>query len=404
MLARAFGLGGRSRASSFERHILSMAFLGNHAVNRINLHYGVYALATASGGTFLLVFLLRVGLSAQEALLTSVAFVAGRFAVRPFVLPLAKRFGLKAMVIFGTFMLALQYPLSAAISGLDWALFARNAVAAIGEAFYWTCFHAYFASLGDAEHRGHQIGAREALAQGIAIVAPLVGAWGLDSFGPEWMFPAVGIVQALAVLPLLGLPDVAVKREAPGAFRGAWAGALIFVVHGWFTAGFIVVWQVALFVALGSSFSAYGGAMALAALAGAAGGLLLGKRLDGGHGAYAVLFVFAAMIAATVARAASLGSPEAAVAANALGVFAMCFYVPTLMTAVYNLSKVSPCSLRFHMAAEGAWDVGYCAAVMVCIAFLAGGLAIGAGVLLAAPALAVLGVMLRRYFGRALPV
>lgn len=381
-----------------------MAFLGNHAVNRINLHYGVYALATASGGTFLLVFLLRVGLSAQEALLTSVAFVAGRFAVRPFVLPLAKRFGLKAMVIFGTFMLALQYPLSAAISGLDWALFARNAVAAIGEAFYWTCFHAYFASLGDAEHRGHQVGAREALAQGIAIVAPLVGAWGLDSFGPEWMFPAVGIVQALAVLPLLGLPDVAVKREAPGAFRGAWAGALIFVVHGWFTAGFIVVWQVALFVALGSSFSAYGGAMALAALAGAAGGLLLGKRLDGGHGAYAVLFVFAAMIAATVARAASLGSPEAAVAANALGVFAMCFYVPTLMTAVYNLSKVSPCSLRFHMAAEGAWDVGYCAAVMVCIAFLAGGLAIGAGVLLAAPALAVLGVMLRRYFGRALPV
>lgn len=381
-----------------------MAFLGNHAVNRINLHYGVYALATASGGTFLLVFLLRVGLSAQEALLTSVAFVAGRFAVRPFVLPLAKRFGLKAMVIFGTFMLALQYPLSAAISGLDWALFARNAVAAIGEAFYWTCFHAYFASLGDAEHRGHQIGAREALAQGIAIVAPLVGAWGLDSFGPEWMFPAVGIVQALAVLPLLGLPDVAVKREAPGAFRGAWAGALIFVVHGWFTAGFIVVWQVALFVALGSSFSAYGGAMALAALAGAAGGLLLGKRLDGGHGAYAVLFVFAAMIAATVARAASLGSPEAAVAANALGVFSMCFYVPTLMTAVYNLSKVSPCSLRFHMAAEGAWDVGYCAAVMVCIAFLAGGLAIGAGVLLAAPALAVLGVMLRRYFGRALPV
>jgi hypothetical protein len=78
--------------------------------------------------------------------------------------------------------------------------------------------------------------------------------------------------------------------------------------------------------------------------------------------------------------------------------------VPTLMTAVYNLSKVSPCSLRFHMAAEGAWDIGYCAAVLVCVAFLAGGLAIGAGVLLAVPALAALGVMLRRYFVRALPV
>ncbi len=381
-----------------------MAFLGNRAVNRINLHYGIYALATASGGTFLLVFLLRVGLTPSEVLLTSVAFVLGRFAARPFVLPLAKRFGLKAMVIFGTFMLALQYPLSAEVSGLDWALFARNAVAAIGEAFYWTCFHAYFASLGDAEHRGHQIGAREALVQGIGIVAPLLGAWALESLGPHWMFTAVGIVQALAILPLLGLPDVAVKREAPGAFRGARDGAAIFVVHGWFTAGFIVVWQVALFMALGQSFSAYGGAVALAAVAGAAGGLLLGKRLDGGHGAYAVVFVFGAMVAATVARAARLGSPEAAVAANALGVFAMCFYVPTLMTAVYNLSKVSPCSLRFHMAAEGAWDVGYCGAMLVTVAFLAGGFAISTGVLLAVPALAVIGLMLRRYFVRALPV
>ena len=124
----------------------------------------------------------------------------------PFVLPLAKRFGLRAMVIFGTFMMALQYPLSAEVSGLDWALFARNATAAVGEAFYWTCFHAYFATLGDAEYRGHQIGAREALAQGIAIVAPLLGAWALESLGPHWMFTAVGVVQALAVMPLLGLP------------------------------------------------------------------------------------------------------------------------------------------------------------------------------------------------------
>ena len=380
-----------------------MAFLGNSAVNRINLHYGIYALSAASGGVFLLVFLRRAGLSVPEALLTSAAFVAGRFVVRPFVLPLAKRFGLKAMVIFGTFMMALQYPLSAEVSGLDWALVARNATAAVGEAFYWTCFHAYFATLGDAEYRGHQIGAREALAQGIAIVAPLLGAWALESLGPHWMFTAVGIVQALAIVPLLGLPDVAVKREVADAFRGAREGALIFVAHGWFTAGFIIIWQLALFVALGESFSAYGGAMALAALAGAAGGLLLGKRIDGGHGALAVLFVLGAMIVAAIARAASLGSPEIAVAANAFGVFVLCFYVPTLMTAVYNLAKVSPCPLRFHMVTEGAWDIGCSAAVLLSVALLFGGLTLATGVLLAVPALVALGVMLRRYFVRAAP-
>jgi hypothetical protein len=40
----------------------------------------------------------------------------------------------------------------------------------------------------------------------------------------------------------------------------------------------------------------------------------------------------------------------------------------------------------------------------VTVAFLAGGFAIGTGVLLAVPALADIGLMLRRYFVRALPV
>ena len=52
---------------------------------------------------------------------------------------------------------------------------------------------------------------------------------------------------------------------APGVFRAARRGMMLSLTDGWFDAWFLPVWQVALFLSLGESISAYGGAMALAA-------------------------------------------------------------------------------------------------------------------------------------------
>ena len=46
-----------------------MAFFGNDAVNRVNLHYGVQAVAMGAGGVFLLTFLIHAGVSVPGALL-----------------------------------------------------------------------------------------------------------------------------------------------------------------------------------------------------------------------------------------------------------------------------------------------------------------------------------------------
>ncbi len=46
-----------------------MAFLRNDAINRVNLHSGIHALAHAAGGIFFLVFLLRAGVSIPAALI-----------------------------------------------------------------------------------------------------------------------------------------------------------------------------------------------------------------------------------------------------------------------------------------------------------------------------------------------
>ncbi|MFN8947630.1 MAG: MFS transporter [Alphaproteobacteria bacterium] len=378
-----------------------MSFLANRAVNLLSLHYAFQALAQGSGGVFLLVYLLKAGLTLEQTIMALAATVALRFIFRRGVVSFARQFGLKAALVTGCLILSLQYPLSAAIDGVGWALLARCVATGAGEAFYWSSFHAFFASLGDSESRCRQVGAREALAAAIGIIAPLFGAWALMNVGAGGAFALIGLVQALGIVPLLWTSDVKIAPEAPGMQAAARTGRHIYLLNGWFAATFILAWQVALFLALGESLSAYGGTMALAAVAGAAGGLMVGHLLDEGRGApVAVLVVFAGIAAIAILRAASLEAPALAIAANAIGAFAICFYVPVMNAPVYNLAKASPCALRFHVATEDSWDIGCIAACALALALLAAGLGLSAVILLALASCLGHAIVLHRYYTR----
>ena len=80
---------------------------------------------------------------------------------------------MRPLVIAGTCLTAVQYPLLAAVHGVGPALFVLCAIAALGDTFYWSSYHAYFAALGNHEHRGSELGAREAIAAMAGIVSPL---------------------------------------------------------------------------------------------------------------------------------------------------------------------------------------------------------------------------------------
>jgi hypothetical protein len=377
-----------------------MSFFGNRAINRVNLHYGLQQFAQGAGGVFFLVFLLKAGVPVPLTLAANAAIVAQRFLIRPAVLPLAQRIGLRRTLIAGVAMEALAYPLLAEVSGLNWAFVTLVLVTPIGSVLYWTCYHAYFAALGDAEHRGGQVGAREALAALVGIVAPLVGAWLLVTAGPRIAFWIVAGLQLLAVTPLIDGPDVAVARDAPGGFRAARLGATLLATDGWFSAGYYYVWQVALFGALQQSYAAYGGAMALAAVAGAACGLVIGRRIDLGHGRTALVVACLVAVAVVSLKAASLGSPWLAVVANAMGAIVVALWIPALMTPVYNLAKASPCPVRFHIATEGGWDVG-CGLGSLAAAVLAWrGESLSGAVLLALAGVILAFILLWRHYPR----
>jgi hypothetical protein len=375
-----------------------MAYLKNGAVNLLSLHYGLHALAMNGAGVFWAVYLLKAGVPAP-AVFGSLALLLGtRFLFRPAILLVAPRFGLRALVIFGAVLGALPYAILPHVHGVDLALLALCIVSAIADTFYWTSYHAYFAALGDTEHRGKQISAREALAALTGIVGPLLVGWTLVTLGPQVAFGAAAVAQAISALPFLWTPDVAVKPAAPNALRTALPGMVMFATDGWIYACSGYAWQIALFVALGESFTAFGGAVALSALVGAISGLVLGKHIDAGRGVRAVWLAYGSLAVLILLRAASVDMVALALIVNTLGALVMCLYVPTKMTAVYNQAKRSPCPLRFHVATEGGWDIGGTSGCVAAATLSALGAPLSTTILMALAGVALGHFLLYRYY------
>lgn len=376
-----------------------MPLSDDRAIRRATLHYAIQAFAAAAGGIFMLVFLLKAGVPVAVALLYQAGIVAGRFLIRPLVLPLGVRFGVKPLLIAGTLLSAATYVLLGQIKGPGWPLVALCLFSSLGYLLYWLCFHAYFAALGDSDRRGGQVGLREAIVAGVGIVAPLAGAWGLTTLGGPITFALVGLVMASAALPLIGAPNVAVAPEAPDGYRVPWTGLGLMFGDGFMSAGYHFSWLIALFVTLGESFGAFGGAAAAAAAAGAVGGLVLGRAIDAGQGRRAVVVAYTAITAVLLMRAFSLSTPWLAVLANAAGGLIVALVTPVLMTPVYNLSKASRCTLRFHIATEGAWDLGCLSGCLGAAGLAALGLPLSLPILTGLLAVAGLTVLLFRHYG-----
>ena len=373
-------------------------FFRNDAVNRVNLHSGVQALAQGAGGVFVLVYFLQAGLTIPQALLAYAGIMVGRFIIRPAVLPIAKPLGIKPMLVAGAIAQALPYFLLAEVKGVGWPLFAVIGLWALAGVVYWNAYNAYFSAIGDAEHRGHQLGVREALVAAAGVLGPILGAWTLIAAGPRWTFVLVGLVELAAVLPLIGLPNIPVPASAPGVLRLARPAAIYNALDGLMDASYVYLWQIALFVSLGESLAAYGGAMALAGLVGGGCALLLGRHIDLGFGRRAVWLVFGIGAASVLLRAASLDHVWLAVAASGLTAIFMPLLGPVIGASIYNMAKASPCTLRYHLATEAGWDVGGVIGCVVCAGIIQEGGSLRLAILFGLPAVLACGWWLRRLY------
>jgi MFS transporter, DHA1 family, inner membrane transport protein len=68
------------------------------------------------------------------------------------------------------------------------------------------------------------------------------------------------------------------------------------------------------------------------------------------------------------------------------------------MTPVYTMAKHSPCTLRFHVAAEGGWDVGGAMGLLAAALATGLGAALSVSIFQSLAGIAAITIMLRRYY------
>ncbi|MFO1033711.1 MAG: hypothetical protein U1E15_06455 [Hyphomicrobiales bacterium] len=335
-----------------------MAIFRNKSFILVYLHSALQSIAMYGGEAFAFVYLLAAGVPVAVVLLSIGAMFGSRILFRRMVLPAVKRLGLRRTLALAIVLEAATYPVLSQVDSAGPLLAAYLAMWAISSCFYWTTYHTYVSLVGDNDVRGSQVSFMELLGAVMGIVAPLARGFMLTLFSPLVAFGSVGAIMAASAIPILLGPDVAIAPDAsvpPATRRQA---RLMLFSDGLRSGSFHFTWLVALFITLGSSFSAFGGAMALAGLAGALAGLVVGRAIDLGKGLVAVRIGFGVLALAILARAFGYSLPWTAIAANALAAAAWPIYNTGFMSRVYQLSKQSACPLRFTVIAEGGWDLG----------------------------------------------
>ncbi len=342
-----------------------MGFFVNRRFNLIYVHAALQAFAMHGGEAFAFVYLLKAGIPVPIVFVSIGALFGSRLLFRMGVLPIVKRIGLRNALIIGVLAEGTTYPMLSQVTGTGPLLIAYLTIWAMSSSLYWTTYHAYVVLIGDGEHRGAQVSIMEFIGTFIGIIAPVTTGLLLTWFDPLVAFSVVGLAMICSAIPIMLLPNLKVAPDAdmPGQTRRL--ARMVMFTDGLRAGAFHFTWLIVLFITLGSNYVAYGGAMALAGLAGAAASLFLGRSIDLGKGRRAAQIGFAVVAVAVLARAFGYPYTWSAVLANAAAAIAMPIYATAFGSRVYALAQHSPCALRFHIVAEGGWDLGTATACFI---------------------------------------
>ena len=367
-------------------------------LHRLYAHSALQSFVEAGGGIFLAGFLVSRGFSFPAALASFALIVLSRLALRGFVLPLAVRYGVRNVLLIGIGIRAMSFALLPLVHEVGLLLALFLAVSGLGSVLYWTAWHGFLPVLTDTGRGGQQISVQQATSAIVGIAAPALGGLLLAHGGPGMAFAVITGLQLASALPLLGAPNPPIERAAtlePGI--ASYARRLYF--HEGFHSGCaVVIWNLALFGSLGEHFDQFGAAMAAAGLAAAAGGLLVGRLIDGGRPRHSLLIAYGAAALALAAKGSALGHPLLAVAATPLGALVVPMTSTAMLAPLYAMARQGPCVLRFSMATEGGWDLGCSAACLTAAALLAGGAGFHLPILVGLAAIAAMAWMLDRWY------
>lgn len=370
------------------------------ALGPITLHSALQALAENTGGLFMTAFLVRQGVPQPLALAAFAALVMTRFVMRPLVLVLALRRGLRQVLLIGIAIRAAGYVLLGFVTRVDAVMLAYVLAMGLGSVLYWTAWHAFNAAIAHGEARGRQVSLQQAATAGVAIVAPLIGGAIHDHLPAGLGFALIAAIQLGAGWPLLAAGDVGIAPVVTPNRALTRYAQLLYSAEGLHSGAVNVVWNLALFVSLGERFGAFGGAMALSGASAAGVSLLIGRRIDAGHGRAMVPMAYGAAALVVVLKTIAWHHPIAAVVATALGALVTPVAQVALLAPLYAMARASACPLRFAMATEAGWDMGCALVCLIAAATLALGATFALPILTGLAGVATVTTMLTRWYAR----
>jgi MFS transporter, DHA1 family, inner membrane transport protein len=335
-----------------------MAAFKDKNFNLIYVHVVLQSLVMHGGEGFAFIYLLKAGISIPVVLLCIAAMFASRILFRMAVVPISITFGLRRTLIAAVVVEGATYLLLPMVTETGPILYLYLALWAASSSFYWTTYHTYVARIGSNERRGTQVSVMEFFGTFAAIVAPLIMGFLLTWFNPWVGFGFVTASMLLAALPFVFGPEVEVKKTASLSAETKNYARLIMFTDGLRFATTHFFWLIVLFLTLSSNYIAFGGALAVAGITGALMGLITGRWFDLGRSEHATRLGFGAITLASIAKCFGYHVPWSAVASNALNAAAWPSYATAFNSQVYNLARKSSCALRFHVVAEGGWDMG----------------------------------------------
>ena len=335
-----------------------MRFFDNSAINRIYLHSALRGVSEYSGTAFVLVFLLKSGIALPLVFLSLTAIVLMRLLFRQIILPFARRYGIRATLITGLVIGAVAFIPIGFVCDAGPMLTLFLVLTALGDAFYWACFHATSAKLGDAEARGAQVSLVQLVYSVSNIAGPLAGGFLQVTTGPIWAFLFAGVVRILSIWPMLSMPKIVLDHSGQIDRKSKYFAAQVYFFDGFSSAAAGNAFALALFITLGENFQSFGFALAGAAMLGAVMGLGIGRLFDLGHYKWSTAIGMCAAGVYVISAATGYSHPITAVAALALGAMIGPLYASAYNARVYNLSKASGDALRFQIWGEGGWDLG----------------------------------------------
>jgi MFS family permease len=244
-------------------------------------------------GVFLPIFLYEFfDLSIMAVLLWYAINFAVKFPFHVWAAQIFSRIGLIASMVFGTLGIMLFYwsfyILDVGSSLNPYLIMTLGIVGlTIVSCFYWSPFHIDYAQFAPKTSRGAYLARLYAVQQLITVVAPILAAWVIVSYGYHINFILGLILAGASIVPLLFLPTFKVKYEFGfwESFRRLFSRrflpmSLSMMAFGAENIVGVVVWPIFLYAIFNGQYLEIGTFAAIIVVIGLALELLVGRETD----------------------------------------------------------------------------------------------------------------------------